>query len=129
MNNRGWGLRVMLAICLVLALALLIAAAIYNSNFNKTDGIEFKGSNTQKLESKLRRAAINYITDKKIKKNNDFVIGSEVLIEEGFLDNLTDKTNSECTGYVLYKKSKNKTEPFISCKGGYKTSGYSENYR
>src|SRR5574344_3001921 len=108
MNNRGWGLRVMLAICLILALSLLIAAAIYNSKFNKLDNTDFKGSTNQRLESKLRRAAINYITDKKIKKSNDFIIVSDTLIEEGFLDNLTDKTNSECTGYVLYTKSNNK---------------------
>jgi hypothetical protein len=127
MNNEGgWGLRVMLVLCLIIILSLVISVTIYERNFNKLGYINTKGRKTYQLEERLRLAANKYMDDKKISRSNDYVMYSNELISEGYLTKLINETNSECVGYAEYISNNKKTNAYISCKGGYKTDGFNE---
>jgi len=116
LNNRGWGLRVMMLFILVLMIALVVIYILINRNFP-----QYVNYNYQKEETKVILALKKYYKENDIKLNNneEKIISVKKLKNSGLLENF-----NKCTGYGLLKKDgKIIYDAFIRC-DGYITDGY-----
>lgn len=152
MNNHGWGLRVMLGFCGILALCIIIVAVIVDQNFknfgyyqppinnNKNDekpGHNYipleNQSDYRQIESKMINAAQDYVA---VHYSNGAPEGTRLTITLKSLQNdnkinqIKDPNNGNfsCSGYVNVLKDTNveNYEPYLKCGDRYETSGYFE---
>lgn len=146
-NNRGWGLRSELWICLAITIFFGIAVILINRVFdnknsdfilsqdknvieesNKKDNVK-DNNKYDTLEDKLVAAGVKY--------TNKYLLNEEVgsikavtivrLQTENVLDDLKIN-NIKCSGYIKIEKIDNdfKYYPYINCGNLYKTAGYNE---
>lgn len=143
MNNRGWGLTTMLALCGVLALALIISAIVYQQTFNDTllpnenhpnNGQEEVNATAgyRELEKKVVDSAITYF-DKyypTLPEDDKVYVSVKKLKVEKMLDSLIDKSNNECIGYASYEieEGTGHYQAYIKCGSRYRTTGYRSEY-
>ena len=155
LNNRGWGLQVMLASILVLMLGLVIAAVLIQQNFgdilgpiddnepgsgisrpNEDDDKNEPDKPNYKTYSELEDIVLE--ATKKYQKEyySDILDGEKVsvtikqLINEKLIDEINDiKDGSACTGYGLFtlKDGKITYNAYLNC-SNYQTIGYNEIY-
>ncbi len=133
LNNKGWGLRIMLLFILflfflgfVIFLLVMKLNDTLNLNFKKNEEYFHDNNITltfESLENKIRKSANNFITDYNM-TTEQINLKLDTLLEYGYIDNLNDvRDYSNCQGYVLYE-AENAT-PFIKC-NNYQTLGYKE---
>lgn len=132
MNNGGWGLRIMLALCFLLILALIIGTSILNANFKNVAPINTLNTreNYYNLEVKMVNAAKKYITDK-YRNVEHLTVTIDKLIENKYITKIRDPyTYKECSGYVIFTNVNNKIEylPYLKCADKYQTGGYNSTY-
>lgn len=144
MNNKGWGLRVMLGFCLVIAICLLIVFVIYNKDLKEilgdnTNSTYVKENNNNKnnptqeektydyqgLLNSMVTGAKKYVS--KYYSDNadvDLTINLTSIEKEGYITKIYDlkDTSIKCDGYVEVKND-NYT-PYLKCGANYTTSGY-----
>ena len=116
LDNRGWGTTEMFLLTGGLLIALLVAiffiSKLYGS-FNST----ISNQNYFDLETKLESAAKEYVLDNDIQIDGEFRVSYETLKENNKIDNLYDKDNKSCTGYVIITRvdNINNYQGYISC--------------
>lgn len=116
LDNRGWGTTEMFLLTGGLLIALLVAiffiSKLYGS-FNST----ISNQSYFDLETKLESAAKEYIIDNDIQIDGEFRVSYETLKENNKIDNLYDKDNKSCTGYVIITRidNINNYQGYISC--------------
>jgi len=124
MNNRGWGLRVMLALSMVLVIALLVVVIVYQDTFG--DSLLNDGTSSKEvyisLEEKAENAAKDYVIDNNITTNDNMYISISKLVRDNYMNSLMDNKEHKCSGYVAFDGKSYKA--YISCGIYYKTSGY-----
>ncbi len=147
MNNRGWGLNVMLVFTGILLLALIIVIVEIQNNFKKLEAnYEENSSQTEEsikptyttyedIEFALIKSAGSYVRKY---YSEDFLEGDyitvplSVLQKEKFIGpiyDIKDETTA-CTGYVGFIKQEGiiDYEPYIKCGKNYTTKGYIERH-
>lgn len=131
LNNRGWGLQVMLACVLVLMIALVIISVLANKVFkNMLEPID--GSSTSNIyktfESQVLEASKKYQSTyySNIEQGDEIVVTVEKLKEKNLLT--TNDDTSICTGHTIIKNdSKITYHTYIKCGSKYMTAGYQNN--
>lgn len=152
MNNRGWGLRVMLGFCCILALCIIIVAIAIDRNFkdlksnypivsdnsnNNKPGHNYIDNENQSdyriIESNMIKSAQNYIAAHYTSGTPDgtrLTISVKSLQKDNKLSLISDPVNSSviCSGYVnvLRDNGIENYEPYLKCGDRYETSGYLE---
>ncbi len=147
LNNRGWGLQMLLACILVLMIGLVIVSALVNKNFgylfqpidssneeskepSKDD--EQPTKTYEQLETSVKEATKKY----QAKYYSNILDGEKItvtinqLIKEKLIDKIVDiKDNKVCTGYgqFILKNNTITYEAFLNC-SNYQTLGYNEIY-
>lgn len=135
LNNRGWGLAPMLAICGCLCFCLIISAFKYNKILNTDNTIKVVESNSskaleksssykkdndytlyQQLENNLVEASLKYVSKLTIDTGKIILTDNEIGASNIMLDN--------CNGYVIVDIGKNSSRAYINCKGIYQTANY-----
>lgn len=100
LNNKGWGTIEMLILSLGLFIALLIAiffiSRLYGSFGNAIGNRVYID-----LENKLEESAKKYIETEEILVNGDYKITLYTLKTNGYIEELKDKNNESCNGYVM----------------------------
>lgn len=138
MNNRGWGLRAMIALCAVLAFAFLfVVIMISTSFFGLVPTKSPQGSSIDKtrtynsMEVDMINASKKYIKqiyNNELEENDPLYIRVSSLKNEKMLTDLYDVKDEgiECTGYVKVVKIGTEVvyEPYMKCGSNYTTSGY-----
>ena len=149
MNNQGWGLRVMLGFCGILALCIIIVAVTINNNFksfwsgspiitnnnNNKPGKNYIPEEDQsgyhKIEGDMIKSAQRYIQKyypDGSPNGTRLTVTVRSLQDEALIGKLTDPINSNiiCSGYVnvIEDKSMESYEPYLKCGERYETSGY-----
>ncbi len=151
-NNRGWGLRSELWICLAITVFFVIAVILINrvsndigddlvlpteknpvvetnKKDNNSDKEELKSANYESLEDKLVLSGTKYAA--KYLKNEEIGNVKYVTVVRLQTENILDKleiNNIECSGYIKIEKIDDdfKYYPYIKCGNSYKTVGYNE---
>lgn len=145
MNNRGWGLRAELWICLCLVVAFVIAVVLIqrivnqinysvtteeSSNYpsNSTGNITVNYTN---LEDELVIGAKKYIN--KYYSNRDLEAKLTITVVRLKIEEMIDKLSVngiECSGYVEMQNSSSEVKyyPYIRCGNLYQTNGYNEEH-
>lgn len=132
MNNKGWGLNEMLICCGLLGIAFLVVIVLIEQNFKNLVNAEDQGFNQtytySQIEKSLIVASTNYLEDQRleIEDGSTLKITMSTLLEKGYIQNLYDKNNNLCTGYVVYSKDRHdySYKPYVKCGSDYKTDGY-----
>ena len=138
LNNRGWGLQMMLVFCLIFIFALIISAVIIekslkpniNKPINPNIPTEINKKDYQKIEAQMRDSAKLYqekyypnITD-----NDEYIVTLKTLHENNYINQVIDpnKTTTVCSGYVIFIKQNNvlNYKPYLKCGSSYTTNGY-----
>lgn len=91
--------------------------------------VEYKStSEYEKLEEKLNKVALSYVSDNNIKINNyKIIISLEELINKGYIKSINDpENNSKCNGYAVYNGEK--ISSYIKCIGSYQTDNYNKEF-
>ena len=130
MNKNGWGLRVELAFILLFLICIIISSIglrkfglLTGNNDTNVTSNDFYN----KIENQVSRAAKKYYNRYYINGNDQTVyISVESLVTNGYLDEVKDKYNNDCTGYATILIN-GTTQSYLSCKY-YKTPGYNEEY-
>ncbi len=125
LNNKGWGTMEMLILSGCLLVALLVAIFFISrlyASFGKN-----MTNNYLNLETKLVDAGKKYVKDNKIEIDDTFKISSEILILDGYINDLKDNNNELCTGYVKINNINNHLDyqGYIKC-NNYQTNNYNE---
>lgn len=138
MNNRGWGLRVMIALCSVLVAAFFIVVIIISTNFfgllkpKKTQISQIDQTRTyDSMELDMITATKKYIRkiyNNELEENDPLYIKVSSLQNEKMLSVLYDVEDDgiECSGYVMVIKESRETryEPYMKCGKNYVTQDY-----
>lgn len=152
MDNKGWGLSVLLGFLAVFGVFLIISSILYNKNFsdvnineeeekekeeqeveeavqeeykNKKSNETVTVADYEKLENNLMESAKKYINQKKITSDYKIIITYNDIKEEKLITEFNDpKTGNTCNGYVIYYN--NEINSFVRCVGNYQTSNYDE---
>lgn len=153
LNNRGWGLQVMLACILVLMLGLVIVAILIQRDFgdlldpvgdnsgsdvsrpnnNEDDEIERPEFKTYaELEKMVLEATKVYQREyyANILDGEKISVTIKQLINEKLIDEINDiEDGTACTGYGLFTLNDGKItyDAFLNC-SNYQTIGYNEIY-
>ncbi len=150
-NDRGWGLRNELWICLAMTIFFVIAVILINSVFNSMDSDMILSQNKKDVEQTNKKN--NSDTKKEIDDNHDILedklviagrkyankyllsqnVGSTKIVTvvrlqtENILEPLK-MNNIQCSGYIKIEKIEDdfKYYPYINCGSLYKTVGYNE---
>ncbi len=141
-NNHGWGLSAMLALCGIIAFALIVSAIIYDRSFDQdtlstlnmgeeiTDMIYTESY--EEMEQKVVNATRNYVEKyyPNLPENNRVYVSVKQLQVEDMLEDLVDKKGNICSGYAYFENKNDYIvyEPFIKCKNKYTTKGYLSEY-
>lgn len=128
MNNKGWSLNEMLVLCLVLIIALFIAAIFINNvvddlNNPNNQNKDYTAAYIAK-EALMVSAAKEYWNDNEPNLNDGtLTITVKTLIAKDYLTVIKDPQDSSltCTGYVIIS---NNYAPYLICGANYMTSGY-----
>lgn len=127
LNNRGWGLRLMILFVLILMFALVVVATLVNTKFSNLVGNKFDYSS---LENKVVVAAQKEQTssNRYIEEGRQNIITVKKLQELEYLSDLSDNTNT-CSGYAIISKKSGKLvyNAYIKCGSNYKTTDYNKN--
>lgn|SRR5574344_531087 len=143
MNNGGWGLKDMLLMVAVLAIALFISVTIYDKTFGEggvgeyvidnlsSDTITSSKNNYTSnisysdIEANMVKASKNYITDNDIilLEDDTLVISLDKLVNNNYMDKVTID-NNKCSGYVVIN---NTYSAYLKC-SNYKTLGYDQSF-
>lgn len=128
LNNKGWGIQVMMVFILILMICLVIIATLINSNFKElTNTNSSKSFDYKKLEQQMTDACEKYISIKNVQLENDdtYKITLNKLQNENLISEIRDDF-SKCTGYSVIEKKNNKTfcTSYIKCGNNYKTKNY-----
>ncbi len=116
LNKNGWGTLEMILISLILLLALIVSIFFISKLYGS-----FANANSNRiyndLENKLADAGRKYVEDKNINITSSYQISYELLKENGYINSLKDKDNSDCNGYVLVSRINNINyyNGFITC--------------
>ena len=128
MNNKGWGLNEMLALCVVLIIALFIASIFIDKalNENNITNLETKDYTQAYIarEIDMVSAAKEYWSDNKFELNDGVLsVTIKTLIAKDYLAVIKDPKDSSlaCSGYVIIS---NNYAPYLTCGTNYATSGY-----
>lgn len=138
MNNQGWGLREMIALCAVLVGALLIVVILVATNFfglvkpktpNGSNIDETRTYNSMELEMiDASKKYIKKIYENNLEYNDPLYIKVTSLQNEKMLGNLYDVKDAgiECSGYVKVVKIETEVvyEPYMKCGSKYQSEGY-----
>lgn len=139
-KKNGWGLTAMLVLSGIICFALIVAAVIYEKNFNDkilpTSPVPTPNSSKKESYSALEEKVVEASTSYVEKYYYNMPEGSKVSVSvkqlqvESMLDTLTDSKNKNCTGYVTFEKvGDNITyKPYIKCGSHYTTNGYNKEY-
>lgn len=126
MNNKGWGLQMMLVLTSILIIALLLVALITKIKLpfllsNTSDEhMEQYALYLEKLEDKAEEYAASNFQDR---GSELITISYTTLKNAKYIEQLTGPSdNLECNGYVLVKG--NEFTPYLKCGLNYKTKGY-----
>ena len=116
LDNRGWGTTEMFLLTGGLLIALLVAV-FFISKLYGSFNITISNQSYFDLETKLESAAKEYVLDNDIEIDGEFRVSYETLKENNKIDNLYDKDNKSCTGYVIITRidNINNYQGFISC--------------
>ena len=120
LNKKGWTLQIevfyllIFVVCLVIAIIGIIRLGLY---LNK----DAKYFDYPSLENKIVESAKNYVNDK-LEVDDYELIGSNTLKNKGYLTDLVDGENNQCSGYVEVYNS-NRYKGYIKCIY-YETLGY-----
>lgn len=135
LNNKGWGMGLFILFIVGFIIFLVIASIISykmglnhgNDNFNININNSVTSYNYTSLETKLKNAAISYVSQKDLKVNagETVTVTYEELSNVKIINSLTDNIGS-CDGYVKisYNGSSFIYNPYLKCVGRYQTSGY-----
>lgn len=139
MNNGGWGLRAMLVMCFILALAIVISATIISQNFGELlpDGNEdinenynSKAKTYSAYESDIRVAGKKYIFEKynTVDDIGGIVVTVNKLVSTGYMDEIVDINYNKCSGYLYVSQSGivYNYDAYIKCGDDYQTPGYNK---
>lgn len=138
MNNRGWGLRVMIALCSVLVAAFFIVVIIISTNFfglltsKKEEGSQIDQTRTyDSMELDMITATKKYVRkiyNNELEQNDPLYIKVSSLQNEKLLSILYDVKDDgiECSGYVKVIKVSSETiyEPYMKCGSNYTSKSY-----
>ena len=136
MDNRGFGLRIMLFFCIVFISLIIVVTSIVNTNFKslaREKGTKSKYSYFD-LEIKMVKAATNYsnkMYSTSIRENTEVGLNLKTLKNSNYLTTIKDPyNNKECSGYVILKKGRHNIQyiPYLKCGTNYKTIGYDVKY-
>lgn len=146
LDNRGWGYRDMIIYsCLILG-CLLVATFYINRLYNELensnndnssivnnqqsvdnnendtgktdDDVVFDITYYHMLETKLYNATLNYVDNGKIDTSVDLnTVSSDILINNGYLNNFVDQKGNKCTGYshVIKQNNDYNVKSYIYC--------------
>lgn len=147
LNKNGWGIAEALVFILIFAVCLLFSFwglrrfglvdenwQFYPSNITKKDDKKDNKTDVKKfsytdLEEKMVESTKNYIKDF---YNNELGLDTlnirvSQLEDNGYLGDLKDDKNRDCSGYVAVYVENEETiyKPYLKCKK-YETKGYEE---
>lgn len=138
MNNKGWGLSTMIALCGVIGFALIVSAILYQNTFKDDILPSSPNSNNnvvtesyKEMEAKLVEATIEYAKKYYPTPREDTVyVSVKQLQVEKLLEELTDHHNHVCTGYVSFESKDNNIlyKPYLKCGSTYITDGYNKSF-
>lgn len=123
LNNKGWGTGEMILLSCGLLVALLVAVFFISQLFKGFD--KEMENNYFKLETDLATAGEKYIKNNNINVKDNYIIDSETLRTNGYIQDLKDKNGNLCTGYVNVYNNNYILEykGYIRC-NNYETNGY-----
>lgn len=119
LNNKGWGMKEMIIISLILFICLFIASYYIYVLYNRL--ISNDNSEYYTLEVKLKNAASKYIIDYNVNTNDPIAITLSELRKKRYILIFEDDNSNACDGYVLIKNYD--YTPYITC-NDYTTDGY-----
>ena len=123
LNNKGWGTGEMILLSCGLLVALLVAVFFISQLFKGFD--KEMENNYFELETDLAAAGEKYIKNNNINVEVNYIIDSETLRTNGYIQDLKDKDGNLCTGYVnIYNNNYTlEYKGYIRC-NNYETNGY-----
>lgn len=126
LNNKGWGLSVLLAFIGVFFVAIILISYLSNKyGYGPTNTSSTNPTNTlvekyRGYETEVKEAAVKYQEEHypNIDNGDQFYINISKL-------NIGSYIKSSCTGYVKYGKTNDLFyyDPYLKC-GDYETNGY-----
>lgn len=121
LNKKGWGTLEMFLLSAGLFIALLVAVYFISKLYGSFDR-SIDNKHYANLETKLASAAKRYVLENNVSIDNEITIKYDVLRNMGYINDLVDEYNNNCTGYVLVTKIDfvNNYKAYISC-NNYKT--------
>ncbi len=131
MNNDGFGLQNFIVLISIMLVCFAIILGIYNDSFKPLfSKYETNVSSYSKMLNKLSLAAQRYQNDNYYTNSYEkvtWILTYSLLKKENYIDEILDKDNKECEGYVVFKQNNTKIsyKPYLKC-DNYKTKGYNE---
>lgn len=139
LNNRGWGLQVMMIFVLILMIALVVIAVLVNQTFSDitgptkdpivnpgNDDISYKDLEKELLDAVKDYQEIHY--EASSLEGEMITVSLDKLQKENLIDEIEDiKTSRPCTGYGTFELKSGKIvyNAYLKC-DHYKTSGYND---
>lgn len=123
LNNKGWGLKEMVIVSILLFLCLFIASYYIYVLYNRLTSNDY--SQYFNLEHKLKNAAANYIIDYSIDLDDKASISLSEIRKKRYLISFEDEDGNDCSGYVIIDYGSIK--PYIKC-NNYTTEDYQSIY-
>lgn len=135
LNNKGWGLGIMILFICVFFLAILIISALSakyglmsktNPNANNSEPKQATINNQKYFQYEQ---AIGQISTEYVDKNYSSITKDDVIYININKLNIQEEIKKECTGYVKVgiNNNINYYNPYIKC-DNYQTEGYDERY-
>lgn len=135
LNNKGWGLGIMILFICVFLLAILIISVLsakYGLMSNTKQGVnnsETKQATVNNQKYFEYEQTIGQISTEYVDKNYSNITTNDVIYININELNVQKNIKQECTGYVKIGKDNgiNYYNPYIKC-DNYQTEGYEEQY-
>lgn len=140
LNNRGWGLQVMMIFVLILMIALVVIAVLVNQTFSDiagptkdpivnpgNDDVSYKDLENELLDAVKEYQEIHY-NDTSMLDGEMITVSLDKLQKENLIDEIKDiKTSRPCTGYGTFELKSDKIvhNAYLKC-NNYETSGYND---
>lgn len=140
LNNRGWGLQVMMIFVLILMIALVVIAVLVNQTFSDivgpvkdpivnpgNDDVSYKDLEKKLLNAVKKYQEIHY-SDISSLDGDMITVSLDKLKKEELIGEIEDiKTSKPCSGYGTFglKNEKLVHNAYLKC-DNYKTSGYND---
>ncbi|MEG2322357.1 MAG: hypothetical protein RSB71_02595 [Bacilli bacterium] len=130
LNNRGWGLQIMMVFILILMIGLVITAVLIKQNFGGIFG-EVLPDTSKSIEEVVVLASQQYQKE----YYNDMLDGEKITVT---LKTLKSKNlikdvkykDKQCSGYAIFSKKNDKIDhkAYLKCGADYGTKGYLEQF-